>query len=212
MVDGQLVGRISINRDVTEVRRQADTLAAILAASPLGIAVFDQDRRIQFWSDAATEVFGWTSDELIGTSAKMVPEDELTVARQIWDAMLTGHIGPYDVRRLDKAGTPIVLRLSGGPVFDVPGASLGIIMLIEDLRERRRLESQLLQAQKLESVGRLARGVAHDFNNLLTAIGGFPRGPPIDFTPARFPPAARRRDLSGAPQATPPTPPAHRIP
>jgi two-component system cell cycle sensor histidine kinase/response regulator CckA len=173
MIDGQLVGRISINRDVTEVRRQADTLSAILAASPLGIAVFDQDRRIQFWSEAATELFGWTADEVIGTAARMVPQDELASGQQIWDAMLTGHIGPYDVRRLSKSGTPIDVRLWGAPLFDVPGASIGIIILIEDMRERRRLETQLLQAQKLESIGRLAGGVAHDFNNLLTAIGGY---------------------------------------
>jgi two-component system, cell cycle sensor histidine kinase and response regulator CckA len=173
LVDGELVGRISINRDVTEMRRLADTLSAVLAASPLGIAVFDQERRIQFWSDAAAELFGWTAEEVIGTVAKMVPQDELADGQHIWDAMLTGHIGPYDVRRLTKAGTPIDVRLWGAPLFDVPSASIGVIILIEDMRERHRLETTLLQAQKLESVGRLAGGIAHDFNNLLTAIGGY---------------------------------------
>src|SRR5260221_10698838 len=152
MVGGRLIGRVSILRDVTEVRQQTDTLSAILAASPLGVAVFREDKRIQFWSDALSELCGWTADEVVGTFARMVPPDELPAAQAIWDAMLTGRIGPHDVRRLRKDGTPIDVRLWGAPLFNVPDATIGIIMLIEDLRERRQLEAQLVQGQKLESV------------------------------------------------------------
>jgi signal transduction histidine kinase/CheY-like chemotaxis protein len=103
----------------------------------------------------------------------MVPPEEMATGEAIWHGMLTGRVGPYDVRRLGKDGVPIDVRLWGAPLFDVPGASIGLVMLIEDTRERRQLEAQLTQAQKLESIGRLAGGVAHDFNNLLTAIGGY---------------------------------------
>ena len=84
----------------------------------------------------------------------------------------------HDAERIDgvdvvwkrKDGTPIVVRLSGRPVRRADGSVEGFGMLVEDVTERRRLEEQLRQAQKMEAVGQLAGGVAHDFNNLLTAV------------------------------------------
>jgi two-component system, cell cycle sensor histidine kinase and response regulator CckA len=72
-----------------------------------------------------------------------------------------------------KDGTPIVVRLNGRWVPDDGEHPEGFEMVVEDVSERRTLEQQLHQAQKMEAVGRLAGGIAHDFNNLLTAILGY---------------------------------------
>jgi len=72
-----------------------------------------------------------------------------------------------------KDGRVITVRLSGRPVHDAEGKVFGFEMIAEDITERRALEEQLRQSQKMEAVGRLAGGVAHDFNNLLTVIRGY---------------------------------------
>jgi len=71
-----------------------------------------------------------------------------------------------------KDGTPITVHLSGRLVEDDAGRPDGFEAIAEDTTERRALEEQLRQSQKMEAVGRLARGIAHDFNNVLAAILG----------------------------------------
>ncbi len=72
-----------------------------------------------------------------------------------------------------KDGRSIIVRLSGNVFKSEQGETLGFEMIAEDVSERRALEEQLRQSQKMEAVGRLAGGIAHDFNNLLTVIKGY---------------------------------------
>ena len=78
-----------------------------------------------------------------------------------------------ETRWRKKDGIPIEVRLSGRAVLDAKGEAQSFEMIAEDITERRSLEQQLRQSQKMEAVGRLAGGVAHDFNNLLTVIKGY---------------------------------------
>jgi signal transduction histidine kinase/CheY-like chemotaxis protein len=78
-----------------------------------------------------------------------------------------------DLPGLTKDGRPINVRAHFAPIADESGRILGAISLMEDTSELDRLQAELFEARKLESVGRLAGGIAHDFNNILTAIIGF---------------------------------------
>src|SRR5262249_46255461 len=78
-----------------------------------------------------------------------------------------------EVRWRRRDGRPITVRLSGRAIIDSQGQATEFEMIAEDVTERRALEDQLRQSQKMEAIGRLAGGIAHDFNNLLTVIKGY---------------------------------------
>ena len=169
---------LSQARDVTERRliesSLADTsrtLEALMAVSPAAVVALDRDARVTVWSPGATQLFGWTAEEVLGRTTPLRAADELD-ADFGWryyeqDAVLEEGTRPR------KDGTRVDVMLSAAPLRDADGTVTGTIGVFLDISERKQLESSLRQAQRLESVGQLAGGVAHDFNNLLTAIRGY---------------------------------------
>jgi PAS domain S-box-containing protein len=155
-------------------RQTSETLRAILDSSPLPIVVVDRHRRVLFWSRAAEQLFGYTAAELMGQRSPIVPPDQSSEGRALMPRVLAGaSIIEQELPSHTKDGRPINVRAHFAPIADESGRILGAISLMEDTSELDRLQAELFEARKLESVGRLAGGIAHDFNNILTAIIGF---------------------------------------
>jgi PAS domain S-box-containing protein len=155
-------------------RQTSETLKAILDSSPLPIVVTDRHRRVLFWSRAAEQLFGYTAVEVMGQRSPIVPPDQSSEGKALMPRVLAGaSIVEQELPSHTKDGRPINIRAHFAPIADESGRILGAISLMEDTSELDRLQAELFEARKLESVGRLAGGIAHDFNNILTAIIGF---------------------------------------
>jgi PAS domain S-box-containing protein len=145
----------------------AQTGEAILAAAP--------DGRITFLNRAAETLLGCGREEALGSQAEQVLQlngggepGPKTLAQ------LAGNFGWSGERAIHRgSGEPRRVELSVSALRGSAGEAAGTVACIRDVTALRSLEEQYRQAQKLESIGRLAGGVAHDFNNLLTVINGY---------------------------------------
>ncbi len=170
-----IVRDISQRKQAEEAIREAgDTLRAVIETSPLPICVTGLDGVVKSWNRAAERVFGWTAGEAIGRRLPIVPGAEWERFLSALEAARRGDtFAGVERRRQTKAGEPIDISIWNAPLRNRHGETTGILSIFADMTERRRLEEQLRQAQKMEAIGRLAGGVAHDFNNVLTVIAGY---------------------------------------
>jgi PAS domain S-box-containing protein len=119
----------------------------------------------------ACEIYGFPRSELIGMSLKKITKDVARGEQQIQELLRKRTFHNYETVHLRRDGTPINMLVSAS-VIEYRGMK-AIQSINRDITERKSLEQQLRQAQKLESIGTLAGGVAHDFNNILGIILGY---------------------------------------
>ncbi len=179
--DGSVEFVIGTGTDLTarryaedELRRANHMLRVVIETSPLAIVTMDFDGNVKSWNRAAERMFGWLEQEVLGQTFPIVPEEDEAFFRGNLDRLHRAEtIAGIERQRRRKDGTLIDVALWNAPQLDAEGRVIGGISVIADMTDRKRLEEQFRQAQKMEAVGRLAGGVAHDFNNLLTVIGGY---------------------------------------
>jgi PAS domain S-box-containing protein len=179
---GEVVGGIINSRDITErtvaeqaLSEEAAFRKAIEDSVQAGIIATDGDGRINYVNRAFEELVGWRAEELIGRTMPMPywPPEDIAERTRVFSRMLAGEFprDAFEARYMRRDGSRFDVLVIASPL--TVGGRRGSLAAFYDVTERKRLEAQFRQAQKMEAIGRLAGGVAHDFNNLLTAIIGY---------------------------------------
>jgi PAS domain S-box-containing protein len=176
---GKILGTV---RDITQIRASEEALresakrlgelAAIVASSDDVILSKDLNGVITSWNEAATRVFGYSAEEMIGSSIlKLIPEhlhaDEKTILESIRAGQRIEH---FETVRLTKSGQLLDVSLTVSPVKDETGQVVGASKILRDISGRKRIEQSLLQAEKIAATGRMAATIAHEINNPLAAV------------------------------------------
>ena len=169
---------ISITRDVTRKRKaEADLERLKVAIEQAGevIVITDPDGAIQYANPAFVRVTGYSVDEVIRQNPRILKSGEHDEAfyETLWQTITGGRTWTGRMVNKKKDGTLYTEEATISPVFDGQGSIVNFVAIKRDITAQLKLEAQYLQAQKMESVGRLTGGVAHDFNNILAVIIGY---------------------------------------
>ena len=140
----------------------------VLGVRDYGLFMTTPDGRVVTWSPGAERLYGYSEQEAATLNVRALEAVDAPPHR----AASGSDRGEAEGWQVRKSGERFWASLATTPVYNDDGTLRGFARVVGDLTERLRLEEELLQAQKLEAVGRLAGGIAHDFNNLLTVIRG----------------------------------------
>jgi PAS domain S-box-containing protein len=168
-------------RDITE-RKQAEAalleshhfLRSVVEGTTDAVFAKDREGRYQMINSAVVRLLGRPAEEVIGQDDTALFPGETAQRIMADDRRIMASLTPETFEQtLAPSGVPRILLTTKGPWRDAAGNLLGIIGIGRDITDRKRLQDQLQETQKLESIGRLAAGVAHEFNNQLTVIQGY---------------------------------------
>lgn len=174
---GLVAGVLGIGRDITKRKDlEAEQGRLMTAIEQVGemVVITDPDGYILYVNPAFEQTTGYRREEVIGQNPRILKSGHQghDFYRNLWETVSCGRTWHGRMINKRKNGTLITEDVTISPVFDESRQIINYVSVKHDITELLHLEAQLRQAQKMESVGRLAGGVAHDYNNMLCVILG----------------------------------------
>lgn len=173
-VGGKPYQYIAIRYDITERKLFEERIvqqAALLDQAQDAILVTDLELQVVFWNKGAERIYGWTAEEVVGTKVfeQLFREPVASIETARLAVLETGEWSG-ELRQLRRDGSSLVVESRWTLVSDEQQHPKSILIINTDVTERKRMETQFLRAQRMESIGTLAGGIAHDLNNVLSPI------------------------------------------
>ena len=172
--EGKPYQYVAIRNDITERKRAEQQIreqAALLDQAQDAILVRDRDQKILFWNKGAEKIYGWSAEEAVGKNVKeLLFKESSAQFDEAGHAVIQKGKWQGEIRQARRNGTEITVESRWTLVRDEKGQPHSILIINTDITEKKRMESQFLRAQRMESIGTLAGGIAHDLNNVLSPI------------------------------------------
>jgi two-component system cell cycle sensor histidine kinase/response regulator CckA len=159
--------------DRQQAEQQIRAQAGLIDIATDAIFVQDLNQRIIFWSRGAAEVYGWSVADILGQSGHVLfPQNIDPHFAERFTQILEQGSWQGELDQVTNSGTPIIVASRWNLVKDETGQPQSILIVSTDITEKKQLEAQFYRAQRIESLGALARDIAHDLNNILCPIAG----------------------------------------
>lgn len=171
--DGNAYAVCGISTDITDRKHAEQTIleqATLLDIASNAIFVRDLEQRILYWNHGAERLYGWSAAEAIGQPADQLLQCDAAQIAETMQTLLAEGEWRGEMHKVTKTGTEIIAEVHWTMLRDETGQPKSILSVDTDITQKKQLEAQFYQAQRLESIGTLASGISHDLNNILTPI------------------------------------------